>query len=551
MKNRFIFKSLSIVLVLIAFQFKVKSQAAINGIINSYAPVTAINTSNCPNVLTVGNTTGFAVGNKILIIQMKGAKFDTANVSTFGNIINLNGAGSYEMAKITSIVGNQVTLNGALSNSYDVNGKVQMVLVPFYMNANINGLLTCQPWNGTTGGVLIFEVQSNLFFNADIDVSGTGFRGGNISNNPDGSCGSGSYAYHYPLTQPSSWWSEGGAEKGEGISEIDSMRLAGRGPLVNGGGGGNKHNTGGGGGSNFTAGGIGGNELGGCPIGLVAGMGGKDLSSYYMMDKIFAGGGGGCGDYNNWVGSNGENGGGIAIISAKAITGNNYKVKANGNDVIVVGSGIADGAGGGGGGGTVFLNSTLVTGLNVEAKGGRGGDQNPTWGCVGPGGGGGTGILLTNMATLSGVSYTLTPGTAGLFLNPSFPSCYNTTYGAAPGATNTIGPLTNMSLILTQDSITSCGGVGITQYAKNTINLVVYPDPANSYIAWKANTNGSDIETVKIYDCFGRMVFEARSKQEVSNLNNKINIEKLEGGVYFLEFNCNTNSYRERFVKTD
>jgi hypothetical protein len=483
---------------------------------------------------------------------MKGAQFDTSNTVSFGNIINLNGAGSYEIAKITAIAGNQITLNGALSNNYDINGKVQMILVPYYLNANINGMLTCQPWNGTTGGVLIFEVQSNLVFNADIDVSGNGFRGGNISTNPDGACGSGSPAYHYPLTQPSTWWVSGGAQKGEGIGEIDNARIAGRGPLVNGGGGGNKHNTGGGGGSNFTRGGIGGNELAGCVIATVGGIGGNDLSSFFLNNKVFAGGGGGCGDYNNGVGSNGQHGGGIAIISAKAITGNNYKIKANGNDVTVVGSGIADGAGGGGGGGAVFLNSTLITGLNVEAKGGRGGNQNPTWGCVGPGGGGGTGALLTNMNVLTGVNYSLTPGAAGLFLNPSFPSCYNSTYGAAPGATNTIGALTGMPLIFTQDSVVSCGPNSVATYAgNNLIHFIIYPDPANSYISWKTNTGENEIEAVKIFDCFGRFVFEAKNKQEVSDLNGKINIEGIEAGVYFLEFNSNGNFYRERFVKTN
>lgn len=542
-------RSLLTLFILACIGSELKAQTPIGGIINAYTPVTAINNSICPTVVSVGSATAFAVGDKVLIIQMKGARFDTANVSTFGSVINLNGAGSYEIATIKSISGNQVQLNGALSNYYDVTGKVQMVSVPFYLNANITSMLTCQAWNGATGGVLIFEAQSNLAFNADIDVSGTGFRGGSISTNPDGACGTGSPGYHYPLTQPFSMWNAGGAEKGEGIGEIDNLRLAGRGPLVNGGGGGNKHNTGGGGGSNFTAGGIGGNELQGCQIAAAAGMGGKDLSSFYMADRIFLGGGGGCGDYNNAVGSNGQNGGGIVIIIAKAISGNGYKIKANGNDVTVVGSGIADGAGGGGAGGTVFLNSSLVTALDVEAKGGRGGDQNPWYGCVGPGGGGGTGALLTNMAVLSsGVNYSLTPGNAGLFLNTSF-TCYNTTYGAAPGAPNSVGHLTGMSLVFTQDSLFSCGVTSIAQYLKNT-NFVVYPDPANSFISWKASVSENEISGVKIYDCFGRIVFVAKDQQQVAELNNRINIENLESGVYFLEFNCNKNLFRERFVKT-
>jgi hypothetical protein len=425
-----------------------------------------------------------------------------------------------------------------------VNGKVQLVKIPEYVNANVTGVLSCQPWNGTTGGVLVFRVQNNLQLNADIDVSGMGFRGGNISTNPDGGCGGTSAAYHYPLYQPGlSMWVEGGAQKGEGICEIDTPRLAGRGPLINGGGGANKHNTGGGGGSNYTAGGKGGNELAGCSVLMNGGLGGNALSSYYSAsDKLFAGGGGGCGDYNNNVGSDGENGGGIAIIMCSSITGNNFKIKANGNDVTVIGSGIADGGGGGGAGGSIFLEATSITNaFSFEADGGQGGDQNPGWGCVGPGGGGGTGTFLTNLASLPGVAYSLAPGNAGMFIATGYP-CSGTSYGAMPGSPNSTGPLTSRSLVYTQDSTISCIPLGIKKISQ-TEGFTVYPDPASTFIKWKASYDKEIFNGVKIFDSFGRIVYESKEKL------NEINVEKLAAGTYILQLSFESTVLRQKFIK--
>ncbi|MDW8159331.1 MAG: hypothetical protein RML72_10730, partial [Bacteroidia bacterium] len=61
---------------------------------NAYAKVTAINL--CDNSVTVSSTNGFNVGDKVLIIQMKGATIDQTNTANYGNILNYNSAGNYE-----------------------------------------------------------------------------------------------------------------------------------------------------------------------------------------------------------------------------------------------------------------------------------------------------------------------------------------------------------------------------------------------------------------------------------------------------------------------
>jgi gliding motility-associated-like protein len=416
----------------------IDAQTPLSGVINAYAAVSAISSLGCATELQVSTTNGFLPGDQVLLIQMKGAQIDLTDGPSFGQITELNGAGNWEFATVSFVDGNTIRLDGTLVRDYDPAGRVQLVRVPVVQDALVTSTLTAQPWNGSTGGVLALFVENTLELSADVDVSGLGFRGGSISNNPDGSCGSGSLGYVYPLEQPGAIWQEGGAEKGEGIAEVAMELRGGRGPLANGGGGGNKHNTGGGGGSNYSAGGKGGDALAGCSVSEVGGVGGRSLESAYLDSKVFMGGGGGCGDDNNGVGSAGANGGGLVFLKCSQLIGNDFAIRSNGATQLQPGTGIADGAGGGGAGGAIVMDVQTYSGpLNVEANGGDGGDQQPTFGCVGPGGGGGAGTAFVIGPNVfpPNVSFSFTAGTAGIFENPAFP-CDGTTYGAENGAFN-------------------------------------------------------------------------------------------------------------------
>src|SRR5690606_18204031 len=90
--------------------------AQISGIINQYTPVTQV---SC-NQLDVADASFLSAGNRVLIIQMKGAEIDVSNSANFGNISNYHNCGNYEFAKITAISGNTVTLQYQLLNGYDV-----------------------------------------------------------------------------------------------------------------------------------------------------------------------------------------------------------------------------------------------------------------------------------------------------------------------------------------------------------------------------------------------------------------------------------------------
>ena len=403
------------------------TQTSISGIINNYAKVTAIDTI-CQVKLTVDDTTGFEIGMKAILIQMKGATINETNTASFGEITDMGAAGWYEKNEIDSVGENCIFLTFQLSHDYEIAGKVQLVSMPGFENATVADTLTAGLWNGEKGGVLAFSVENDLVLNENIDVSGKGFRGGNsISINPNNCSWLNQQTdYYYNLNN----WR--GAEKGEGITEHITSKEAGKGPQATGGGGGNDHNAGGGGGSNTSPGGEGGtnNEpsLFGCK-GNHPGLGGAVVLD--DIDRIFFGGGGGAGHGNNDLGTNGGNGGGIVILEAGSFTGNGFKILANGLTPIEGGS---DGAGGGGSGGTLVMNiNTINDMMSFEVKGGDGGLVNNTGQerCHGPGGGGSGGRLLINQG-LGPWNVDYDGGVAGLSINSS--TCPATSNGAQSGS---------------------------------------------------------------------------------------------------------------------
>ncbi len=400
----------------------IRAQSAdLQGIVNAYTPVLAI--ADC-KFISVADSEEFNAGDRVLLIQMQGAEINEEDNEDFGRIRAYNNAGNYEFATIAGFIDNTIELTSGLQREYTMSGAVQLLRVAHHKNANIIAEVTAPPWDGSVGGVVVIEVEETLSFWANIDVSGLGFRGGEVSaprTNPN------RRGYVYPLASGS------GGQKGESIAAYLAEADAGRGAQGNGGGGGNDHNTGGGGGSNLSSGGQGGQQWSGFGRADLGGLPGWVLDSDRLGNRIFMGGGGGGGQQNERVGSPGTNGGGIVILRARVIEGLRRAVIANGIDQEQIA--VQDGSGGGGAGGTVLVEAEkLESPLVIHIQGGDGGSSRFAPGCVGPGGGGGGGIVWVNDPDLPADLVINAAGGAAGLLTSNGSSCFNTSYGAMPGA---------------------------------------------------------------------------------------------------------------------
>ncbi|MGB3162639.1 MAG: gliding motility-associated C-terminal domain-containing protein [Chitinophagaceae bacterium] len=408
---------------------------SIGSIINTYTPVLAFNP--CENKITVEDASTFNVGDTVLMIQMKGAVIDSSNTPNFGLTTNYRNAGNYQINYVKSKAGNIIELKNILIRIYNIpDGKVQLIRVPYYSNATITSTLTCLPWDGNKGGVLVLNVQDTVSLLANIDVSGKGFKGGKgfSSGVPALNCFQNNY--HYPQSSNAS-----AGQKGESIATISPAINYGKGSSANGGGGGVGHNSGGGGGSNSGSGGFGGYQLDNCGSSPFdnRGIGGRPLVNSEALNKVFLGGGGGAGQADNPGNTlpDGGNGGGIVIIICDKLKTNNNKIISNGDNAIACSvppsSDCHDGMGGGGAGGSVLLSiNQFLDNTATEIKGGKGADMTgsvPLGGRIGGGGGGSGGLLFFKGSTVpANTVNTITGGANGILTQDA-----GSSWGATPG----------------------------------------------------------------------------------------------------------------------
>ena len=473
-------------------------------IINSYTPLISLNA--CSNKIIVEDASSFKIGDTVLIIQMKGATIDSSNTATFGTIIKNNNAGNYEFNYVKNKVGNEIELLDSVTRSYDIPlGKVQLIRVPCYKTANLNAVLTCLPWDGSKGGVLVLNAKDSVILQNDIDVSGRGFSGGKSPNTGSTMLMCFENEYLYPAG------SVRAAAKGESISLISDNISWGKGSPANAGGGGLGHNSGGGGGSNAGAGGFGGYQLEACGNAPFdnRGIGGKSLIYSNSENKVFMGGGGGSGHTDNAGGidMNGGNGAGIVIINTKFLQTNGFKIVSKGGDAqqcLNALNNCHDGSGGGGGGGSVLINNTnYIDPAQINCAGGKGGDlviyNTTNAGHIGPGGGGGAGMAWFNNPALPGaVTTVLSGGSNGVIILDN-----NNPWGSTPGMQgvtlfnlqlpiDTKVFIKNIDSLKIQDSAVSCSMVsfkGISFFNKYPINQWLWNFGDNSTATTQNNNH--------------------------------------------------------------
>ncbi|HKC68326.1 MAG TPA: hypothetical protein VKG26_08855, partial [Bacteroidia bacterium] len=170
-----------------------------NTIVNNVSTTLTSNVAIGSTTIAVASTAGLSAGDLLFIMQAQGALVNDStnywgnpnnalpNDTSSGKIHKYNGAGNNEFAEINSIQGNIITLNCTLSDSFrgtSVAGDItsQVIRVQRYTTLTLSGAgsITCNTWNGATGGVVVIEVQGNttLATGTSINVTGKGFRGG-------------------------------------------------------------------------------------------------------------------------------------------------------------------------------------------------------------------------------------------------------------------------------------------------------------------------------------------------------------------------------------
>ncbi|MDO9375067.1 MAG: PKD domain-containing protein [Ferruginibacter sp.] len=422
---------------LFLFRIGYTQTTSISGVINSYTPVISLDI--CQNKILVEDGSSFKIGDTVLIIQMKGAVIDTSSTAAFGSVLNYKNAGNYEFNYVKGLAGNIIQLLNTLTRNYDIGfGKVQLVRVPYFINAKVAAPLTSLPWDGSKGGILALNIRDSLVLENNIDVTGKGFSGGKVENTRYNSSNCFVNGYFFPTTS-----NQIASPRGESITTVGSDKALGKGALASGGGGGLDHNSGGGGGANISDGGFGGYQLLDCGSSPFdnRGIGGKGLITDGTINKIFLGGGGGAGHcnngfYNNAENSNfsGANGGGIISIQAKFLKGNGYAIISNGdsayNPVFTDALG-HDGKGGGGAGGTILITTgSYIGNVSISSKGGTGADlwTDAFFSKVGPGGGGAGGLVwMSQPLPVANVNVSMAGGLNGIVQYANDP------WGAMPG----------------------------------------------------------------------------------------------------------------------
>lgn len=214
--------------------------------------------------------------------------------------------------------------------------------------------LTCQPWNGTNGGVLAFLAhQVILGSNSVISADGKGYRGGHVLAyiNAD---------YQYGIA----------GERTTGFSQARESNSLER---PQGGGGAGKGGDGSGAGGGYASQGLdGGKVLDFSDFGRGAvAFGASNLGRMHL-----GGGGGGSGSHaGNRPGVGGGAGGGIVYIAAGFLRGQGTIASrgAKGTDGVTASIYNSGAGGGGGAGGSLYLIGNTANSFQALATGGAGG----------------------------------------------------------------------------------------------------------------------------------------------------------------------------------
>lgn len=354
---------------------------------NADGIVTTVSSNPTGTSISVASITGFADGDKLLLMNLQGGSGDVADV------------GNYEILTVDGTpTGTTINVVETISKSYDGSSfgsqKVICQRIPQWSTVAVNagGSITCSAFDGSKGGVVICYATGSITLasGTSIHADAKGYRG--------------SLDY-----QPSTY-GQGFSYVGEGRTGQRTLRQAAANDC--GGGAGNNHSTsgwsggGGGGGHSSDVGSHGGSPGGGA----TSGYRGDEWGDASLSPRIgFGGGGGQGGKYNAYPGATlGGAGGGIVYLMCDTLTTTaGGLVQANGGDTYYSSVAGTWGGSGGGAGGTVWVSALTInagaTDINANKGAGTGGAFSGQTGA--DGGSGGAGFVRLEYTTINSQSF--------------------------------------------------------------------------------------------------------------------------------------------------
>jgi len=394
-------------------------------------PVTLNNPSG-QNAIQVSATSGFNIGDEILIITMQD------NNSDLGN----NLTGQFEFKRIQNKTATALILTENLVNTYNLTGKKHQVQKVFnYNNVTIDygGILTCDDWNGIIGGIIIFRVKGILILNSlgKINASYKGYIGGQ---NVVGGWQNGYQGEGLLGSGIQGNYSANGNSGGCGMMEVTYS------------------SAGGGGGSYGTYGTQGITTFDTWWYPIHGGDSGRVIGNQFLS-KLYMGGSGGSGGTYEGTSGKGGDGGGIIYISCDSIEiiGTIECNGENGNN------GLNNGGGGGAGaGGSIYIISKKQINLGNNFVTSNNGLKGLAGSGPGNGGNGGLGRIRIDAPQIIGTS------------NP--PVGYNGTNYALLGTSITpliVKPSNNFWGTLSFNVNTSAPGTSIQVDVLNDNNVII------------------------------------------------------------------------------
>jgi gliding motility-associated-like protein len=443
-----------LLILLILFSDRLQAQTSIGGQVNDYYAVSSVgvNTVTCAGE----DITALQPGDKVMLFQVTGGMIDTISSSSWnkadGVVDSWHGSGRTELLAVNQVnySGKVVTFTSDIKRTYDPAEKVQLIRIVESEIVTVDSEVSALSWNGTKGGVVAIVAFKKLVLNADIVVSGQGFRGG-MPETYNGGCRTdySTDTFYFKKTAL-----DKAGNKGEGVFKASFDYLKGPGHALNGGGGALGLYGGGGGGGLYYRGGLGDYQDNSCPhSNSQQPYGGYGLDTLFFTriyeanpdEKwpalTFGGGGGSSTENAGGSTTSGGNGGGIVLILTDTLVTNGYSIRSNGGSV----SSIVDGgAAGGGAAGMVVVDADYIDGsLDVQLRGGNGGSANNSSGnCGGAGGGGAGGIYWFNGSVKPAlVTYNFSGGARGT--NACSPSDNYSTNGQQGKLLSSFKPLLN------------------------------------------------------------------------------------------------------------